>query len=136
MGFYQLNIGKFILLFIYFLVFCFLINKGLENNTITNSNLIIFILNSIYIVLMIVHSNFLLPRQFTPLSELNVTQKTWRIIVSIMAIFWGGLITLGTLSNIVLGKATIGQLITGSIFSFVAYAGVKMLTAKSLDDND
>lgn len=131
-----MNIGKFILLFIYFLVFCFLINKGLENNTLAGSNLIIFILNSIYIVLMIVHSNFLLPRQFTPLSELNVAQKTWRIIVSIMAIFWGGLITLGTLSNIVLGKATIGQLIAGSIFAFVAYAGVKMLTAKSLDDND
>lgn len=131
-----MNIGKLILLFIYFLVFCYLVSKGLESNTLSGSNLLMLILNSLYIILMIVHSNFLLPRQFTPLSELNSVQKTWRIIIAIMAIYWGGMITLGTLYHIALGKATIGQLIAGSIFAFVAYAGVKMLTAKSSDDDD
>lgn len=126
-----MNLGKFILLFIYCILLSYLINKGLNNKTLTSLNFIILILNSIFICLMIINSNFLLPKQFTPLHKLNAIQKIWRIMIAIMAIFWGVLITFGMLTNIALGKATIAQSIAGSIFAFVAYAGVKILTTKT-----
>lgn len=126
-----MNLGKFILLFIYCILLSYLINKGLNNKILTSLNFIILILNSIFICLMIINSNFLLPKQFTPLHELNAIQKIWRIMIAIMAIFWGGLITFGMLTNIALGKATIAQSIADIIFAFVAYAGIKILATKT-----
>lgn len=101
-----------------------------NGNQLNVGVMIPFVLTSLSILATIFNPHFILPKQFTPLSELSVASKIWRIFFASMAIFWGGIIVFGVVTKTILGEVTAGQLLMGSIFGLVGYSGFMMLRAK------
>lgn len=101
-----------------------------KSENFDNSIMIEFLIQSLVLFTLIFNPEFVLPKQFTPLNQLNTFGKVWRIFFAGMAVFWGCLLTFGVLTKIVTNEVSTGDLLAGSIFMLIGYAGFMMLRTK------
>ena len=70
-----------------------------------------------------------LPPQFTPLHQLSLLGKIWRIVVAVLAILFGGVFILGGLFRI-WQRPSASSLVFMTLSTAILYVGIRMLRAR------
>ncbi|MBE9579875.1 MULTISPECIES: hypothetical protein [Moraxella] len=109
----------------------FMVKIMTEGNIQNGKAIVLSLINIMLILIAIFNTDIILPKQFTPLHELGVFGRAWRMIFAGLAVLWVGVVFVGLIYGLIIGKSiSVGQLLAVSIFVFVGYAGFRMLTAK------
>ena len=70
-----------------------------------------------------------LPPQFTPLHQLSLLGKIWRIVVAVLAVLFGGVFILGGLFRI-WQQPSASSLVFMTLSTAILYVGIRMLRAR------
>ena len=79
--------------------------------------------------LSLLYVDWALPPQFTPLHRLSLLGKIWRIVVAVLAILFGGVLTVTGLYHI-WQRPSVSSSVFLTLCAAILYVGIRMLRAR------